>query len=112
QKRVGQIVHNLISNASKYGRGQPVEGSVERDGPLARLRVRDQGIGLTPEQQELVFQKFERAVSDRSSGGLGLGQWITREIVEALGGRIGVTSTPGVGSEFSVELPVEWDPRR
>ncbi len=71
----------------------------------ARLVVRDEGIGIAPEAQERIFSKFERAVSDRHSGGLGLGLYITRSIVEAMGGTIRVESRPGQGSTFTIELP-------
>ncbi len=67
--------------------------------------VRDEGIGIAPEAQERIFSKFERAVSDRHSGGLGLGLYITRSIVEAMGGTIRVESRPGQGSTFTIELP-------
>ena len=61
---------------------------------------------LVPEKQALIFQRFERAVADRNMGGLRLGLWICREIVEAHGGRIAVESTPGEGSAFTVYLPM------
>ncbi|HYO58435.1 sensor histidine kinase, partial [Archangium sp.] len=69
--------------------------------------VSDAGIGIAPEHLERVFGRFERAVSERNYGGFGLGLWITREIIEAMGGRISVSSTLGVGSTFRVELPCE-----
>jgi signal transduction histidine kinase len=106
--RLEQVVGNLLSNAAKYGRGQPVEVCVEM-GPegRARLVVRDNGIGIAPEDLGRIFERFERAVNGRQFHGLGLGLWISREIVESHGGHIHVRSTPGEGSTFTVELPRE-----
>jgi signal transduction histidine kinase len=67
--------------------------------------VGDHGIGIAPEHQARIFDRFERAVSVRHYGGLGLGLWIVRQIVEGHGGSITVASTPGEGSLFTVELP-------
>jgi PAS domain S-box-containing protein len=103
--RLEQVITNLLSNAVKYGPGQPIEIDVEDgDGP-ARLRVSDHGIGVPPERVQAIFERFERAVSPRSYGGLGLGLYIAREIVEAHGGRIAVASQLGHGAVFTVELP-------
>ncbi|MGZ3459899.1 MAG: sensor histidine kinase, partial [Archangium sp.] len=106
--RLEQVVGNLLSNAAKYGRGQPVEVRVEagHDG-RARLVVKDHGIGIAPEDQARIFERFERAVNGRQFHGLGLGLWISREIVESHGGHIQVQSAPGEGSTFTVELPRE-----
>jgi signal transduction histidine kinase len=67
--------------------------------------IRDEGIGIAPEALERIFQKFERAVSTRNYGGLGLGLYVTRQIVEAMGGEVRAVSTPGQGATFTVELP-------
>jgi signal transduction histidine kinase len=104
--RIEQIVTNLVSNAVKYGARNPIEVRIEREGARARLRVRDRGIGIEPEQQARIFERFERAVSGKHYGGLGLGLWIVRQIVDALGGTIAVDSTPGEGAQFTVELPL------
>ncbi|MDY7226383.1 sensor histidine kinase [Hyalangium rubrum] len=103
--RVEQVVTNLLSNAIKYGAGRPVVVRVEEDGERARLTVRDQGIGIAEEDLGRIFERFERAVSDRHYGGLGLGLYITRQIVEAFGGTVRVSSQPGQGSTFTLELP-------
>ncbi|WNG41289.1 GAF domain-containing protein [Archangium violaceum] len=106
--RLEQVVGNLLSNAAKYGRGQPVEVCVEtgKEG-RARLVVKDHGIGIAPEDQGRIFERFERAVNGKQFHGLGLGLWISREIVESHGGHIQVWSAPGEGSTFTVELPRE-----
>ncbi|MCP3136835.1 GAF domain-containing sensor histidine kinase [Pyxidicoccus sp. QH1ED-7-1] len=103
--RLEQVVTNLLSNALKYGAGQPVSVHVEAQGRLARLTVRDGGIGISAEDLPRIFERFERAVSDRHYGGLGLGLYITRQIVEAFGGTVRATSALGQGSTFVLELP-------
>ena len=76
------------------------------EGGVARLQVRDEGIGIAPENQERIFERFERAVSERHFGGFGVGLWVARKVVEAHGGAIRVRSEGGAGSEFTVELPL------
>jgi PAS domain S-box-containing protein len=104
--RLEQVLTNLLSNALKYGAGNPVYIDVSSDGTHARLTVRDEGIGIAPESLSRIFGRFERAVSERHYGGMGLGLYITRQIVEALGGTVHVESTPGQGSTFRIELPL------
>jgi signal transduction histidine kinase len=103
--RMDQVVSNLLSNALKYGGGRPVQVTVRPADGRARLEVADRGIGIAADDQARIFGRFERAVSGRAYGGLGLGLWIVRRIVEAHGGTISLTSTPGEGSSFVVELP-------
>jgi signal transduction histidine kinase len=110
--RLEQVVTNLLSNAAKYGASRPIEVTVRGDETGARLSVRDQGIGIPAEHQARIFERFERAVSDRHYGGLGLGLWIVRQIVEALGGSIRVESVAGEGSTFTVLLPKARRKRR
>ncbi|MFP2963420.1 GAF domain-containing protein [Myxococcus sp. 1LA] len=104
--RLEQVLVNLLSNAAKYGAGRPVTVEVDAVGPVARLSVRDEGIGVSPDEQERIFEQFERSASVQHFKGLGLGLWITKRIVEAHGGRIRLASEPGKGSTFTVELPL------
>jgi PAS domain S-box-containing protein len=108
--RTKQVVADLLSNALKYGQDRPIDVEVRREGALARLVVRDRGIGIAPEDQERVFGRFERAVSVRHFGGFGLGLHIARQAVEAMGGTIYLESKPGEGSVFTVLLPLAGPP--
>ena len=103
--RLEQVISNLLSNALKYGAGRPVRIWLEPVGERVRLGVQDQGIGIHPEALQRIFEKFERDVSERHYGGLGLGLYVTRQIVETLRGEIRVESEPARGATFTVELP-------
>ena len=103
--RVDQVLTNLLTNALKYGRGKPVEVTVEGDPHTAKLIVHDYGIGIAAPDLGRIFEPFERAVPTRGYGGLGLGLYISRQLVEAHGGRVDVKSVPGEGTTFTVELP-------
>jgi len=105
--RLEQVAENLLTNAIKYGAGKPILVRLAAGPERVTLTVQDQGIGIAPEHQARIFERFERAVSERNYGGLGLGLYITRTIVEALGGTIRVRSEPGQGACFTVELPRE-----
>jgi len=105
--RLEQVMTNLLSNALKYGEGRPITVQVARDERTAKLTVRDEGIGIDERDQTRIFERFERAVSEQNYGGLGLGLWIVREILSGMGGTISVRSQPGLGSAFTVELPLE-----
>jgi len=107
--RIEQVIANLLSNALRYGGKQPVGVRVlVRDG-TACVEVRDQGIGISPENQQRIFQQFERVASNKSVAGLGLGLYISEQIVLAHGGRITVSSGVGEGSTFCVHLPLVCD---
>ncbi len=103
--RVSQVVTNLLSNAVKYGSGKRVDVRFGTREARAWLSVRDRGIGIDSADQGQIFERFERAVSSRNYGGLGLGLYIVKRIVEAHGGTIAVESIPGEGATFRVELP-------
>jgi signal transduction histidine kinase len=105
--RLEQVLMNLLSNALKYGAGKPVEIRAEGTAKIATLTIRDYGIGISQVDIQRIFARFERAVPRRHYGGLGLGLYITQEIVSQHGGAIRVTSEPGVGSVFTVELPTK-----
>jgi len=109
RSRLDQILTNLVTNAIKYGQSKPVDVVVAATNGRAEVRVVDRGIGVDPEQQERIFGKFERAASQRNYGGLGLGLWITRELVELMRGEVRVDSTPGHGATFIVSLPHEYE---
>jgi len=108
--RVDQVVDSLLSNAIKYGQGRPVDVTLSREGRWVVLTVQDRGIGIQEEKQQTIFERFERAVSIQAYGGLGLGLYLTRQIVDAHEGKVSVESQPGAGSSFRVELPAEDDP--
>ncbi len=101
--RLDQVLTNLLLNALKYGRGRPVHVRARIAGATAEIEIADEGIGVTSENTRRIFDKFERAVPAHY-GGLGLGLFIARQIVEAHDGRVEVESTPGVGSTFRVTL--------
>ena len=84
-----------------------MEIELEREGASAIARVRDHGIGLPAEEQELIFERFGRAKHTRGYGGLGLGLWIARQSVEAMGGTIRIQSAPGAGATFEIVLACE-----
>lgn len=104
--RVDQVITNLLSNALKFGAGRPVELTTWCDGTNAYVSVRDAGVGIPPEDQARIFERFERASPSRQYPGLGLGLWISREIVQQHGGEISLDSAPGRGSLFTVRLPI------
>jgi PAS domain S-box-containing protein len=103
--RIEQVLGNLLVNAIKYGAGKAIEVEIEGRDSTVRLSVRDHGIGIGPEDVGRIFGRFERAVSSRNYGGLGLGLYISQQIVDAHGGAIEVESAPGGGSRFTVTVP-------
>lgn len=105
--RIEQVVTNLLTNALKYGNGKPICVEITEVDKMARLSVRDEGIGITPEALERIFRPFERAVPVETHSGLGLGLYIARSVVEMHGGTIHVESKVGMGSTFTIELPLD-----
>lgn len=109
-ERLEAVVSNLLQNAIKYGEGKPIDLEAEDLGDSVRLRVTDRGMGIAPDDQQRIFRRFERAVSDRHFGGFGVGLWLVRRIVDAHGGNISVASAPGTGATFTVHLPKDAPP--
>lgn len=105
--RMEQVILNLVGNAMKHAPGSPIRIAVEPLEQSVRLTIQDQGPGITKENQKKLFQRFERASSSVHVGGLGLGLYITKQIVEAHGGRIRLESEPGQGSTFIIEIPIK-----
>jgi signal transduction histidine kinase len=103
--RVEQLITNLVRNAVTFGRGLPVRVTVSGDANRARLVVADQGIGIPRDQHARIFDRFQRAVSAQHYGGLGLGLYVVKQVVDAHGGSVRVESDPGSGAVFTVELP-------
>jgi signal transduction histidine kinase len=112
--RIGQVVTNYLTNALKYSAAdRPVEISLQVEEKMARVSVRDEGPGLSVEEQQHIWERFHQIerikVLSGSSGGLGLGLHICRTIVEHHQGQVGVESTPGEGSTFWFTLPLMSD---
>jgi len=101
--RVEQICQNLLSNAIRFGAGRPIEVTIEADEETVTLRVQDHGVGIAPDQQARIFERFERGVEQRS-GGFGIGLWVVKNICVAMGGSISVSSEVGEGACFTVVL--------
>jgi signal transduction histidine kinase len=104
--RLEQVVDQLLDNALKFGEGKPIDVRLRADVTEAELSVRDHGMGIPPERLQWLFDPFERAVPKEHFGGLGLGLYIARMIVEAHGGAIRAISHPGGGATFVVRIPL------
>jgi PAS domain S-box-containing protein len=102
--RLEQICRNLLSNAIRFGAGRPIEIVVDADEDFATLQVQDHGVGIEPDHQMRIFERFERGMEPRS-GGFGVGLWVVKSICVAMGGTISVESHPGAGARFTVILP-------
>jgi signal transduction histidine kinase len=105
--RLRQVLDNLLSNALKYG---PPDGEAQirasREGAFVRVSVADRGPGIPAEHLPRLFERFHRVAGERQPGGTGLGLFITRNLVELMGGQVSVASRPGRGSVFSFTLPI------
>lgn len=110
--RVDQILSNILSNAVKYGKGNPVDVVVTTTSERVSVAVRDRGIGIAPADIQRIFQRFEQLVSAKHYGGFGLGLWIAHQMAAAHGGDIDVESVPDQGSTFTVILPITSAARR
>src|ERR1700731_5045460 len=95
-----QILENLLSNAIRYGPGQPIEVALTSDSDLARLSVRDEGIGISDRDQAQIFERFHTLGRKGDKNGFGVGLWITRQLVRARRGEIAVSSNGGGGPTF------------
>ena len=104
--RLEQVVTNLLTNALRYGGGKPVEVRLSAESGQAVLSVRDHGPGIALQDQDRIFRQFERGSGSEGVQGLGLGLFISRQIVDAHGGRIELRSVFGEGAEFIVRLPL------
>ena len=107
--RIEQVLNNLVGNAVKYSpAGKPIEVRVERDKHEVTIAVRDEGVGISEEQQRHIFERFYRVHNDANAAieGLGLGLYIAHEIVVRHGGRMWLESKPGKGSTFYFSLPL------
>jgi signal transduction histidine kinase len=109
--KVSQVLRNFISNALKFTEAGEVRVSAERAGQSVCFRVSDTGIGIAVEDQERIFEEFTQVSNplQRNQKGTGLGLPLTRKLAGILGGTVGVRSTPGVGSTFWAEIPIEYD---
>jgi PAS domain S-box-containing protein len=103
--RVEQVVVNLLTNAIKYASGRPIDVEVCLVGAMVQLRVHDQGPGISENNLERIFDRYERAISSNEVSGLGLGLYIARQIMEQNRGSLKVLSTQGKGSTFIIEIP-------
>lgn len=107
-RRVRQVLHNLLDNALKYSSGGEVFVRARHEGDVVHVSVSDQGIGIAPDQLTRIFERFYQVdgAAARRAGGVGLGLSICKGIIEAHGGRIWAESTPGRGSTFHFTLPL------
>lgn len=103
--RIEQVITNLLTNALRYGESKPIEVRVGTGDGAAWVSVRDHGMGIAPQDQERIFEQFERTEGSAQVPGLGLGLFIARQIVQAHEGRLEVRSQRGEGAEFVLHLP-------
>lgn len=108
-RRVRQIFMNLVSNAVKFGNGQPITIRCDAEGDDVRIDVIDRGVGISAEQLPLIFEEFMQ-LRERRQRGTGLGLAISKQLAELLGGRMEVKSVLGEGSTFSLVLPANDSP--
>jgi signal transduction histidine kinase len=105
--QIEDALRRILSNAAKYGGDEPIAVRLEHRPPRIQISVSDRGIGIAAENHARIFERFGRAGPTRNYGGLGLGLWIARQIVEAHGGTVGVVSELGQGATFTVSIPAK-----
>lgn len=105
--RIEQVMINLLTNALRYGENSPIEVTVTSGGGYAYIEVRDYGPGIPPENQQKIFERYERGNYDRKKDGLGLGLYICSQIVGLHAGKLSLESTPGKGAAFRTKLPLK-----
>ena len=104
--RLDEALSNVISNAIKYGAGHPIDIQLQARDEKAVLVVEDRGIGIAPDDLSRIFGRFERTIASKNYGGLGLGLYITRQIIEQQGGSIRAENRSHGGARFVIELPL------
>lgn len=104
--RIEQIISNLITNALRYGDAQPITIGISVVGSSAEIHVQDKGQGIPPSEQQRIFEKFERLGNNEVREGLGMGLYIARQLAQAHGGNLTVSSKQGEGSRFTLQLPL------
>jgi len=104
-QKVKQAIGSLLANSIKFGPNRSIEISTSQNGGIARIKVQDHGIGLSPEVKECLFGRFQKSVPAQQYGGLGLGLYIAKSIVDAHGGTILCEGSPDDGATFTIELP-------
>jgi len=103
---VEQILENLVSNAIKFGSGQPIDITLAHEAGAMRLTIRDRGPGISPDDQTRIFAPFEKVMARADGGGFGVGLWVVGRLVAEMGGRIELDSALGNGATFAVILPL------
>jgi PAS domain S-box-containing protein len=107
--RLDQVLRNLISNAIRFGAGHPIDVRIGADDTTASVTVRDHGIGISKDKQDVIFERFERGPEATRSGGFGVGLWVVKTVCTAMGGTVAVESVVGNGAAFTVTLPRRSD---
>ncbi|MFL5784994.1 MAG: ATP-binding protein [Bacteriovoracaceae bacterium] len=103
--RIEQVITNILNNALRYGKGMPVKVDLRSKGDFMTISVTDQGMGIPDSFKDKIFSRFQRAVPASEVSGLGLGLYISKQIVEAHQGKISVDSELNKGSCFTVQIP-------
>ncbi len=103
---IEQIIDNVLSNAIKFGEGRPIEIALRSTEETMSFRVRDHGMGIAKADQPHIFERFRRGQGAQPHIGFGVGLWLVRQLVRAMGGRIDLVSASGAGSTFTITLPL------